>query len=291
MITPGQPKPRPRHPPRSHHAPPGQDFAQPTCVVPTARLSRERLGGSCQAQRGASAIVALPFIAIMGLCIATGCASQNVAREQPDRQDKDLGSVTARAVDAAGDAARETGVGMREAARETRAGVGDAARQPLKDIGLVREDIPQILLAIDYAYMPPPSPSCAVIAQEVTALDAVLGPDQDSPLADKSLGERGGEVAGDVILDAVRSGAASVIPARGVVRWISGADRHDKKVNQAIERGQLRRAYLKGLGEALGCKPPAAPLPPPEKPKSATQGEPAAARPTAGVSNVSQPPN
>ena len=169
--------------------------------------------------------------------------------------------MTERAVDAAAEAARETGVGMREAARETRAGMGDAARQPLKDIGLMRDDIPDVLQRIDYAYMPPPSPSCDVIAEEVAALDAVLGPDHDWPSRDKSLGQRGGQAAGDAIVDAVRSGATSVIPARGVVRWISGADRHDRKVNQAIERGQIRRAYLKGLGEALGCPPPAAPLP------------------------------
>lgn len=202
---------------------------------------------------------------MLALLLASGCATRSkpdTAQAEPQRApDRAETSMTERAVDAAAGAARETGVGVREAARETRSGVGDAASQPLKDIGLMRKDIPDVLRRIDYAYMPPPSPSCEVIAEEVAALDAVLGPDHDWPSRDRSLGQRGGQAAGDAIVDAMRSGASSVIPARGVVRWISGADRHDKRVNQAIERGQIRRAYLKGLGEALGCPPPAAPLP------------------------------
>ena len=44
------------------------------------------------------------------------------------------------------------------------------------------------------------------------------------------------------------SGAASdVIPFRGWIRKLSGAERHDKYVQAAITAGAVRRAYLKGL--------------------------------------------
>jgi hypothetical protein len=43
------------------------------------------------------------------------------------------------------------------------------------------------------------------------------------------------------------------------VRKLSGAERHDRFVQAAINGGAVRRAYLKGLGEAHGCQPPAAP--------------------------------
>jgi hypothetical protein len=58
----------------------------------------------------------------------------------------------------------------------------------------------------------------------------------------------------------VASGAASdVIPFRGWIRKLSGAEQHDRYVQAAITAGAVRRAYLKGLGEAKGCDPPATP--------------------------------
>ena len=56
------------------------------------------------------------------------------------------------------------------------------------------------------------------------------------------------------------AGAASdAIPFRGWVRKLTGAERHDSFVQAAIIAGGVRRAYLKGLGEARGCDMPAAP--------------------------------
>jgi hypothetical protein len=55
------------------------------------------------------------------------------------------------------------------------------------------------------------------------------------------------------------SAASDVIPFRGWVRKLTGAERHDKLVQSAITAGAVRRAYLKGLGEAKGCNPPATP--------------------------------
>jgi hypothetical protein len=43
------------------------------------------------------------------------------------------------------------------------------------------------------------------------------------------------------------------------VRKLSGAERYERKVAAAIAAGSVRRAYLKGLGQAAGCAAPAAP--------------------------------
>jgi len=45
---------------------------------------------------------------------------------------------------------------------------------------------------------------------------------------------------------------------RSWIRKLSGAERRDREVQEAIAAGIARRTYLKGVGEARGCKPPAA---------------------------------
>jgi hypothetical protein len=61
-------------------------------------------------------------------------------------------------------------------------------------------------------------------------------------------------------LNAIAGLASDVIPFRGWVRKITGAERHDKTIQQSIAAGAVRRAYLKGLGEARGCDPPGTPM-------------------------------
>ncbi|HET9822041.1 MAG TPA: hypothetical protein VFQ16_09480 [Burkholderiaceae bacterium] len=132
---------------------------------------------------------------------------------------------------------------------------GDAAATPLHDVNVVRAEIPPVLQAAARApYAPPADASCAGLATAVQALDAALGADLDTPAtaANPSLLERG---AGE----ALRSAAEGVIPFRGWVRKLSGAERYERRVEAAITAGGVRRAYLKGLGQAAGCAAPAAP--------------------------------
>lgn len=141
---------------------------------------------------------------------------------------------------------------------------GDAAASPLYDINLLRTKIPEVLLdAMDAPYSLPSPLTCPEIAAQVRPLDDALGPDLDAApsLDDPSLVERGEEAARGAGVAVVRGAAQSVIPMRGWVRRLTGAERYDRLVLQAITAGAVRRGYLKGLGKARNCLPPAAPQP------------------------------
>ncbi|RQP21934.1 hypothetical protein [Piscinibacter terrae] len=140
--------------------------------------------------------------------------------------------------------------------------VTQAVATPLNDLNLVRADIPAALLAAEKApYAAPPQATCPGITADVQALDAALGPDLDTPASpnNPSLVERGTGAAGNAAVGALRSTAENVIPFRGWVRKLSGAERYSREVAAAIAAGTIRRAYLKGLGQSMGCSAPAAP--------------------------------
>ena len=138
-----------------------------------------------------------------------------------------------------------------------------AVEAPLADLNLVQEKIPAVLgAAVKAPYALPSERSCPALANEVSALDGVLGADLDTPptAANPGLVARGTDMVGNAANDALRGAAESVIPFRGWVRKLDGAERHSKEVAAAIAAGSVRRAFLKGVGQALGCAAPAAPL-------------------------------
>ena len=142
-----------------------------------------------------------------------------------------------------------------------------AVTSPLSDLNVVREKIPVLLLQIkDEPYRQPDERTCAALSAEVRALDEVLGPDVDLPQAPKSgLTEKGRVVLGDAAFGALEGAAQGVIPYRGWVRKLTGAERYSKEVATAIAAGIARRSYLKGIGQSLGCEAPAAPISSPPK--------------------------
>ncbi|WP_293898504.1 hypothetical protein [Phenylobacterium sp.] len=136
--------------------------------------------------------------------------------------------------------------------------VQGAATTPLRDLNVSKTRIPDILLqALANPYdRPPPKWKCPTLVALIRPLNEALGQDIDTlPAGDENLMDRGRStalgVAGDI--------AASAIPFRGVVRKLSGAESHDNLVQSAIIAGNVRRGYLKGLGEAKGCSPPGTP--------------------------------
>lgn len=122
-------------------------------------------------------------------------------------------------------------------------------------MNIVRTKIPRILLeAMDDPYQRPARADCRTLIALVQPLDAALGEDIDRnpPQENEDLMDRGRKAAGDAALGAIASTAQDLIPLRGWVRKLTGAERHDKLVQSAIASGAVRRAYLKGLGDEPG---------------------------------------
>ncbi len=137
-----------------------------------------------------------------------------------------------------------------------------AVLSPLNDLNLTSAEIPPILKSAQKGpYKQGTDRTCAGLSMEVGMLDAVLGPDLDVPASATNPGlvERGAETIGNAAVGALRGAAEGVIPFRSWVRKLTGAERHSREVAAAIAAGTIRRAYLKGVGQAAGCKPPAAP--------------------------------
>ena len=158
-------------------------------------------------------------------------------------------------------------------AEANRSGLGGALAAPLRDVNVLRTKIPPILLeAYAEAYARPADHGCAGLIAEVRGLDVVLGPDLDTPEEREKARTFSRDTAENVALGMVAGTAQDIIPFRGWVRKLTGAERHDRLVSEAISAGRVRRAYLKGLGEARGCNPPATPAHLPETPEPPRQG-------------------
>ncbi len=146
---------------------------------------------------------------------------------------------------------------VQTSSQATRESLEGAVSAPLRDVNLLRTKIPPVLLeARANPYKRPQPATCARLIALITPLNQALGADLDDEGVDEDdLMAQGRSTA----LGAVAGLAQDVIPFRGWVRKLSGAEQHDQLVRDAIIAGGVRRAYLKGLGEAKGCKSPARP--------------------------------
>ena len=130
--------------------------------------------------------------------------------------------------------------------------VAGAATTPLSDLNVVRADIPEVLkAAAAVPYAQPADASCGGLATGIRALDEVLCPDLDAPHTSGNPGllDRGGDAA----TGALQRTAEGVMPFRGWVRKLSGAERYAHQVSAAITAGGVRRGYLRGLAQAKTC--------------------------------------
>lgn len=127
--------------------------------------------------------------------------------------------------------------------------IGDAAVTPVSDLNLKKGEIPPLLIAAqERPYHLGGLERCNQIAGAIRELDQLLGDDLDLPQED---GQR--VTAGRVAQAAV----GSFIPFRGLIREVSGANTHERRMQAAIDAGIARRAFLKGYGQARGCRYPA----------------------------------
>ncbi len=143
-----------------------------------------------------------------------------------------------------------------------RGSITGAVSAPARDLNLLRTKIPPVLLrALDDPYERPRPASCQELIALMQPLNEALGSDIDEPPSpdERDLIDKGRDVGTDVALGLVAGAAQDLIPLRGWVRKLTGAERHDRLVRASITAGGIRRGYLKGLGESRGCNPPATP--------------------------------
>ncbi len=123
------------------------------------------------------------------------------------------------------------------------------AATPVTDLNLRKTEMPPALAtAIEQGYSLRGLSNCQQLTAAIGDLDAVLGDDIDLPTA-------GGRriSAGRVAQYAV----GSFIPFRNVIREVSGASQRERDLQAAILAGVARRSFLKGTGQARGCRYPA----------------------------------
>src|SRR6202012_2404915 len=99
-----------------------------------------------------------------------------------------------------------------------------------------------LLQAMADPYERPESGRCVELAARLRPLNDAPGGDLDGPAADQDdLLHKSKTTAFGLMAGA----ASDVIPFRGWVRKLTGAERPDRLVQDAITAGAVRRAYLK----------------------------------------------
>ena len=145
---------------------------------------------------------------------------------------------------------------------QTQPGFGDAVTSPLEDLNLKKSHVPDLLVRAQASpYDTTGLDHCEAVAGEIGRLDAILGPDLDeAPPPDTRSGtaKAAGQVKGAAV-DVAQDRVHSLIPFRGLIRRLTGAEHGARALQDAIRAGQIRRGYLKGVGMHMNCAPPAAP--------------------------------
>jgi|TARA_R110002124_G_scaffold45024_3_gene136639 hypothetical protein len=125
-----------------------------------------------------------------------------------------------------------------------------AVTQPARDVNLRKDEIPARLLEIQKApYNLANVDGCRAITSEIASLRPMLGPDvnENPQLSRAEKRERSvSRVAGGII--------GGLIPFRGVVREVSGANAAELRYQRAMAAGFARRSFLKGMAHSAGCK-------------------------------------
>ena len=131
--------------------------------------------------------------------------------------------------------------------------VEDVARTPLDDLNIDSDDIPEALKeAVRDPYSSEGLTTCNDIVGEVARIEQALGPDFDRAVAEDDGGRiNEGRVAQSVV--------GSLIPFRGIVREVSGANKRQRRISLAVTASMVRRGFLKGIGQQRGCSYPARP--------------------------------
>lgn len=134
--------------------------------------------------------------------------------------------------------------------------INQAITSPFKDLNLLREKIPDVLLkASENPYALTETENCDSVTAEIHSLNKALAPDIDQPVkkSDDNHIERGANALGDASIKALKRTTESLVPYRSWVRKLTGAEKSSQVVEDAINAGNLRRAFLKGYSAQV-CK-------------------------------------
>jgi hypothetical protein len=201
--------------------------------------TRETFSGAKSGRRLAArppAPIARIALTLLAAAAFAGCATQQRAEDAPPPQQQRV----------------------QTASDVKRGSLEGAVTSPLRDLNLIKTKIPDALLqARANPYAAPVPATCEHLIELVQPLNDALGADLDAPPGSKDdlMHDLGGTGLG-----LVADTASDVIPFRGWMRKLTGAERREKLVAASIAAGAVRRGYLKGFGEVLGCNPPATPM-------------------------------
>lgn len=148
---------------------------------------------------------------------------------------------------------------------DTRRGITDAAYTPLRDVNMIRPEVPLLLRNLEYPYSTATLTSCAAVLEEIRQFDAVLGPESYAAGPNRNIWDRSGDFVEQQTIQAAQSTAQDIIPFRSWVRRLTGASAAEREALRAVANGQQRRTFLRGYGASLGC-PNIIPPPPPVTP-------------------------
>lgn len=93
---------------------------------------------------------------------------------------------------------------------------------------------------------------CDKIGAEIALIDQGLGQkaEDSAPQAKATAGQRVGSYFKDLALETIKGPFQPIIQS---VRAATNADEKDRVRAEAVNRGSVRRAYLMGYSEGLGC--------------------------------------
>jgi hypothetical protein len=124
----------------------------------------------------------------------------------------------------------------------------NVVRQPMKDVGLMRENPPEVLRDAQRApYSMAGVKTCADIRRAIGELDEVLGPDVDA------VDEQGDALPERLAEAGAKSIVNALIPFRGLIREATGAAEADRKFRMMVAAGVARRGWMKGVAMERKC--------------------------------------
>jgi hypothetical protein len=121
-------------------------------------------------------------------------------------------------------------------------------RQPMMDVGLMRENPPEVLRDAQKApYTLAGIRRCEDFRRAIIELNTYLGPDVDA------VDEKGDALYERLAEAGAKSVVNAFIPFRGLVREATGAAEADRRFRTMVAAGMARRGFLKGIARERKC--------------------------------------